>query len=354
VSRSSSEDEDLTRRGDGNQGKPPSPHIGGTTKKRGHKVKRLKQAYEDEDNKDELELRELIPATRVPTPPSSSVQLPSVKDIWKMILYFFADLWVSVRYVTSDTQRNKRNFFIAVITIIIVVTSVVSLATAISKASLVFIKLAENSMGEYDLVMTPTGTRVEIDPPLDEAHAAQPLKTFLLNATDIQRRLAPVHSVTGAAPRWTMLARLGNRFAPERNASAIILAIDSEQEKQIGLGRSWPFPPLGEKQAYIPGPLLRNLKVKPGDWITLTFDLVDLASDIGGLSESDLDQMVRIFFKQGLRAALANRSFDLDLSNPEPFIKAIGTHFKKKMRNKKKNTRKKKNKINPKKQYFKK
>ncbi len=48
--------------------------------------------------------------------------------------------------------------------------------------------------------------------------------------------------------------------------------------QKIGLGRAWPFEALGEKQVHVSGPLLRNIGAKKHDWITLTVDLVNLAS----------------------------------------------------------------------------
>ncbi len=101
-----------------------------------------------------------------------------------------------------------------------------------------------------------------------------------------------------------MLGRVGNRFDSTRNSTAIILVIDSDKEKvcalarpnpwlaklnnfvcgtlskhqEIGLGRSWPFPALGERQAIISGPLLRNIGAAKSDYVTLTIDIADLAT----------------------------------------------------------------------------
>ena len=49
----------------------------------------------------------------------------SVNPTKHAMYIFLLETWVSVRYVTSDSKRNKRNFVVAVITIVIVVTFVV-------------------------------------------------------------------------------------------------------------------------------------------------------------------------------------------------------------------------------------
>ena len=129
-----------------------------------------------------------------------------------------------------------------------------SLSSAIDKSPLVFIKLAENTLGEFDVVsifylskcgclifqkvFTPLGSPVKLWPKELGTTYGLGRNTSLsifLNCTDMQRRLASVPEIAGASPRWTMLGRVGNRLAPERNASAIILIIDSQQEKVVFL-----------------------------------------------------------------------------------------------------------------------
>jgi ABC-type antimicrobial peptide transport system permease subunit len=136
-----------------------------------------------------------------------------------------------------------------------------------------------------------------------------------LNATNIQHNLANTPGVSGAAPRWTMLGRVGNRFDSTRNSTAIILVIDSEKEKEIGLGRSWPFPALGERQAVISGPLLRNIGATKNDYVTLTIDIGDLATDLGGISTDQLDASFKKFLAMGIRRLADNVTVDFDAND---------------------------------------
>ncbi|KAL6065065.1 FtsX domain-containing protein [Balamuthia mandrillaris] len=235
---------------------------------------------------------------------------------WALML----ELWVAVRYALSDSRKNYRNFIIAVITVFIVVTFVVALSTAIGKAPLVFLKLAENTLGEYDLVMTPTFEQPVLQPAQiisSENNTTYESSTFLLNATSIMQRLSGVPQVEGVVPRWALLGRVGNRFEPERNSSAIILIIDTEAEKRVGLGRGWEHRALGEKEALVSGPLLRNLGIKAnaGEWMSLTFDLTDLSTDAGGFSPDLLDRAARQFFILTAKQVLANKTLTIDISN---------------------------------------
>ncbi len=47
--------------------------------------------------------------------------------------------------------------------------------------------------------------------------------------------------------------------------------------QEMGLGRSWDLGPLGEKEAYISGPLVREIGANRGDWVSLTIDIQALA-----------------------------------------------------------------------------
>jgi hypothetical protein len=92
----------------------------------------------------------------------------SFAALWRSIaqglLFWALDFWVSLRYVSVDSLKNKKNFCIAVITIIIAVAAIVSLTAIVAKSPLVFVKLAENTVGEYDLLITPDGTPISVEP----------------------------------------------------------------------------------------------------------------------------------------------------------------------------------------------
>eukprot|EP01087_Luapelamoeba_hula_P011389 TRINITY_DN3089_c0_g1_i1.p1 TRINITY_DN3089_c0_g1~~TRINITY_DN3089_c0_g1_i1.p1 ORF type:complete len:1336 (+),score=202.48 TRINITY_DN3089_c0_g1_i1:44-4051(+) len=323
---------DLAALGEGNRGKPPPENgnnfvgesgvgvtglsgeevsEGETSRRRKAKRRRARRPLRSDEDEDE-DLISLV-RRRASTFSLSGTLLALFVWFKRMIYMLASETWVSLRYVTADSKRNKRNFFVAVVTIVIVVTFVVSLSTSITKSSLVFIKLAENTVGEYDVVMTPSTTPITMRPKgFEEEYSAGPqTETFLLNSTAMHNRLKNAKLVAGVAPRWTMLGRVGNRFDPSRNASTIILIIDTEQEKKIGLGRTWEYGTLDERQAVISGPLLRNIGVKAGETCDLTIDLVNLASNFGMGPESITDALKEAFI-YGLRMLAMNRTVKID------------------------------------------
>ncbi len=72
---------------------------------------------------------------------------------------YFNVLWghlaFAFHYVARDTKKRILGFFIGLITIFIVVFVVSILYNSILKASIVFVKLAENQASEVDFVSVP-------------------------------------------------------------------------------------------------------------------------------------------------------------------------------------------------------
>ncbi|ELR12239.1 efflux ABC transporter, permease, putative, partial [Acanthamoeba castellanii str. Neff] len=222
-------------------------------------------------------------------------------DVWHNImqglLFWAMDFWVSLRYVSVDSFKNKKNFCIAVVTIIIAVAAIVALTAIVAKSPLVFVKLAENTVGEYDLLITPDGTPIGVEP-----------RSYDKNAQ-------PAANTTDGSP----LGMLGGT----RNSTAIILVIDSDKEKEIGLGRSWPFPALGERQAIVSGPLLRNIGAAKSDYVTLTIDIADLATDLGGFSTDQLDASFKKLVAMGIHRLAENVTVDFDAHDIPGFARQL-------------------------------
>jgi len=69
---------------------------------------------------------------------------------------FIGSFRIMLRYLFADLKKKQRAFRIGFITILLVVTFVTALESGIQSVPLVFLKLAENEVGETDLIMTPT------------------------------------------------------------------------------------------------------------------------------------------------------------------------------------------------------
>eukprot|EP01130_Rhizamoeba_saxonica_P018176 TRINITY_DN9018_c0_g1_i1.p1 TRINITY_DN9018_c0_g1~~TRINITY_DN9018_c0_g1_i1.p1 ORF type:complete len:884 (-),score=164.69 TRINITY_DN9018_c0_g1_i1:953-3604(-) len=185
------------------------------------------------------------------------------------------NLVLSVRYVWAETKKSKRNFLVGCTTIFLVVFALSVLQTAVEVAPILFLKLAEDSVGEYDLVMIP-GKSTQSN-------------SFFLNTTEIREKLQDEPNTNGVVPRWIFLSDALNAEQRNQNGSTIILMIDSEKEKKIGLGREWKHDTLKGASAHVSSALLHQIGVEPnnGEKITLYVNLLSL---INAVSSSELSE----------------------------------------------------------------
>jgi hypothetical protein len=143
------------------------------------------------------------------------------------------------------------------------------LQNSISKSPIIFLKLAENTVGEYDLFLTPRMTAES--------------QSYFLNWTYIDGTLSPLPTVTGTSARSAILAKIGNARERSKNVSVIALVIDSKQEETIGLGREWSHPPLQENHIHLSLSAIRAIGIQAnhGDTVNLTVDALNLLSVSG-------------------------------------------------------------------------
>ncbi|KNE69101.1 hypothetical protein AMAG_13965 [Allomyces macrogynus ATCC 38327] len=186
-----------------------------------------------------------------------------------------------VSYVEAENKRNYRSFLIGLVTVFLVVVFLTLVRNALVRSSIVFVKLSEDTVGQYDLLMTPS----------------QDGTSMFLNATDLTTRLASVDSIRGAVPRWILPVNVTasdqgqwNTSAVNRDvlATAVVLIMDSKLEEDLGVGVSWKHRALGENEAHVTGSLLRALGKRPnlGDTINLKMDLSAMMASAMGNSTS--------------------------------------------------------------------
>jgi hypothetical protein len=149
------------------------------------------------------------------------------------------------------------------------------LQTAISKAPIIFVKLSEDQVGEYDLVSYSSHsvnywfTLHQLLTP--DFESVTGFDNMFLNQTYIEQQIKNEPLVAGTTPRWVTLSKAINPKT-QKNSSVTILIIDSRKESEINLGRAWKKPPLGTNETYVSSSLLRLLGTQVGDMITLRFD----------------------------------------------------------------------------------
>ena len=80
-----------------------------------------------------------------------------------------------------------------------------------------------------------------------------------------------------------MLGKAMNPSNETRKGNVIILVIDSEREKEIGIGRDWDKRPLGLEETYISNSLLREIGVQPamGERVHIGLDIFGVLNIFG-------------------------------------------------------------------------
>jgi len=185
------------------------------------------------------------------------------------------NLKVAFRYVLAETAKDKKNFIVGVITVFIVVFSISLLENTIENSPVLFLKLAEDNIGEVDLILTPNFR----------------VNKYFLNQSEIDNALQRESLVVGTTPRWVLLTKIINANKINRNASTILLIIDSAREKEIGLGRQWSHPPLNHNQTHVSRSLLRQIGVRPNnnEEVLLRFDLISILHTLAASKQTEVD-----------------------------------------------------------------
>jgi ABC-type antimicrobial peptide transport system permease subunit len=221
-----------------------------------------------------------------------------------------ADLRTATKYVVSEASRNRAAFCIGSFTVFLVVMFITLLQAAIARSPIVFMKLAETEVGEYDVQITPSGGAAPSFVPTNRAAdisawlngtdagnasssssslAASVSSGFLLNFTEVERRTRTVATLVGTSPRWLGLTRVVRPDNSSLNSTAILLVIDSKREAAIGLGRTWTHRELADDEAHVSAVVLRRIGVdaNANQNVSLVVDLLGLAAQIAGFDTSD-------------------------------------------------------------------
>ncbi|RKP17956.1 hypothetical protein ROZALSC1DRAFT_30291 [Rozella allomycis CSF55] len=207
----------------------------------------------------------------------------SEKEDWPNILtfcynsisLFWAKWKLPFNYAASSNRKDKSSFSIGFVTVLLVVTFLTLLQNALSNTSIIFLHIAEQTVGQIDMLMTPSDLSTFLN------------FTFIEEATKLRAQ--------GSSPRWVLYGEIekDNNFV-ERSTnptkemkidqvSMAFLFIDSERERQAGLGVEWPFETLGEDEILVSSSSLRAIGLQPnvGQRVKMSVDLNSLFQDNG-------------------------------------------------------------------------
>ncbi|KAJ3299821.1 hypothetical protein HK104_006755 [Borealophlyctis nickersoniae] len=179
---------------------------------------------------------------------------------WKFVK---GNMKLVVEYVVRETRRSKRSFVIGLLTVFMTVAFLSFIQNTLSRASVLFVRLSEDTAGEWDLLLTPSPSNTS--------------QSLFLNYTSINASLADSASAAGAAPRWIAPVTIGFN---NLNVSAYALVMDHQYEQKIGLGRRWPYRDLRKLEVSLSASVMRSHKIMPnaGQRVNITLSLAQFMS----------------------------------------------------------------------------
>ncbi|KAK8803701.1 hypothetical protein WA158_001395 [Blastocystis sp. Blastoise] len=182
------------------------------------------------------------------------------------------------KYSFKDTIHNKKDYYLGLCTIILVVSFVSLLQCIITGSQLLILRISERQVGESDIVLT--------------ADTSSTSGIMFVNYTKVFNDLDP-KITEGAVPRWMLPGKL----VLETSSSLSTL-----NEKNIGIGKEWKYNKLNEKEIIITSSASREMNILIGDFINIFVNIsdylktVDFESEQGqnflhslNLSRSDLE-----------------------------------------------------------------
>ncbi|KAJ3449553.1 abc transporter permease protein yxdm [Anaeramoeba flamelloides] len=195
------------------------------------------------------------------------------------------------RYITRDTKKRPRSFFIGVFTVFLVVFFVSVVQNAVEQAPSIYLALSEDQIGEVDALLMPGFLGNEMK---------------FINYTDTKPKLNNIKSIKGSSPRWIYRSKIESKENSTMGTVANLVILDTKEESEIGLGRSWEPRDLNEQECVVSSSILRELDIEAnaGDRIIIKLDLNLVSESFGynfqellsneNLIESFLDQFLNI------------------------------------------------------------
>ena len=214
-------------------------------------------------------------------------------NLASLLSSLYAAQLMSLTYLHAETKRNYRGFAVGLFTVLLVVAVIALIQNNTLKSPIIFFKVAENSVGETDLVLTPGVGNWDV---VVDRVAGLPL----LNQSWLDVALTDVDGIAGTSGRWLFFTRiLSPMHLNDRQytASALMLGVNSVKEKVMELGRAWDWPPLQPYHAYISRSIIRQVgytvEEAPGKVVVLRVDVFDFAKQLAIIpSESNADPTV--------------------------------------------------------------
>ncbi|KAL7750743.1 hypothetical protein RI367_003700 [Sorochytrium milnesiophthora] len=224
--------------------------------------------------------------------------------------------WMPTVYMTGvqawrEATRNRGQYLLGMSVVFITVVILAILFTALQYAPLIFLSMAESSVGEYDMQVTPGSAA--FGPYLNLSRIDEELAKYPTSALYTPRKVVststifPASSCLGfnssdpynAAYPYTGMPPQPNASSDQQRLIAstrqtchqtsqclnglcskmqdhvTVLIIDSDQERTMGIGRQWTLPPVPVNSIYIQQDIADSLRLSVGDIIFLAMEFTN-------------------------------------------------------------------------------
>jgi hypothetical protein len=198
----------------------------------------------------------------------------------------FFNLFVLTGYIISDMKKKPRSYKIGIFTVTLTITFVILLYSILDILPLVFLKQAQNTVGESDFVytafptlnITQSGDKFMYDETQYSTRAPpQNNSQPFINATQLLNLTQGAKDFEGFSPRWMLVTDLANPKKTGTTAPGLVMILDTQKEVKIGLGRDFTKTILGQGQAFVTASILKYLGIEPNgiDEIQMVLDTRD-------------------------------------------------------------------------------
>ena len=194
-----------------------------------------------------------------------------------------------------EIRRRYCYYFLSLLSVLIVVTATSTCQSIIDNAPLIFLKTAEGSASEKDISIIPNTYWSQHDS--GNGLYGGDVYSNLLNFTRTTEILSEMQN------SLTCRMQIEGVIVGGREGS--LKLISSEREKNMGLGRDYPFGKLEKGEVLIHKKLGENLKLSKGEKMELGFNMDDVMCNLAeafnyGKQESEkvkFEEVLQIEFK---------------------------------------------------------
>lgn len=157
---------------------------------------------------------------------------------------FIINLQTVCGFILVEIKRKPRTFKIGLFSIYIVIAFLVLLQSILLLTPTLFVNVAEKQNGIADLTLSPVSYQ-------NDTSDTNTTVIRTLNLTDIQQQLAGLDSIANFYPRWTFPINMSKTDSEDVNNRAIGIILDSQREREEGIGADLNLPDLTENTCWI-------------------------------------------------------------------------------------------------------